>query len=371
MTVKRLVALDMPASVEFANHVRNAWNAGDAVFPIDQRLPQVAKDSLIKQFKPSVLIDGTGSIVTLANSEPTEEHDALVIATSGSTGNPKGVVHTHESIGALLNMSQARLQTDSSTHWLLCLPASHVAGFSVLARSIVFGNPISILPKFDEGEVQAAANNGATHVSLVPTTLNRIDPSIFDTILLGGAAAPPDLPANVITTYGMTETFGGIAYNALPLDGVEVRVRDEQIEVRSPSLFRTYRGASTTDFIDGWYQTGDSGTFANGVLQVFGRSDDMIITGGENVWPNAVEKIISTISGIERVVVRGIDDAQWGQRVVAWIVASNAVAPSLENVRQHVKQHLPSFCAPSELRVVREIPTTSLGKVDFQSLKKL
>ena len=369
MTVKRLVALDMPASVEFANHVRNAWGAGDAVFPIDQRLPQAAKDSLVEQFKPSVVISENGNTISLSNSQPTEEHDALVIATSGSTGTPKGVVHTHESIGALLNMSQARLQTDSSTHWLLCLPASHVAGFSVLARSIVLGNPLSILPKFDEGEVQAAAKNGATHVSLVPTTLNRIDPSIFDTILLGGAAAPPDLPANVITTYGMTETFGGIAYNALPLDGVEVRVRDEQIEVRSPSLFRTYRGASTTDFIDGWYQTGDSGTFANGVLQIFGRSDDMIITGGENVWPNAVEKIISTIPGVERVVVSGIDDAQWGQRVVAWIVTRNAATPSLEDVRQHVKQQLPSFCAPAEVRVVREIPTTSLGKVDIQALK--
>ena len=371
MTVKRLVALDMPASVEFANHVRNAWGAGDAVFPIDQRLPQVAKDSLVEQFKPSVLIDGTGSIVTLANSEPTEEHDALVIATSGSTGNPKGVVHTHDSIRALLNMSQARLLTDSSTHWLLCLPVSHVAGFSVLARSIVFGNQISILPKFDEYEVLAAAKNGATHVSLVPTTLNRIDPAIFESILLGGATAPSNLPANVTTTYGMTETFGGIAYNTRPLNGVEVRVRDEHIELRSPSLFRAYRGAKTPRSIDGWYQTGDNGTFANGVLQVFGRSDDMIITGGENVWPSAVEKIISTITGIERVVVSGIDDAQWGQRVVAWIVPSNALAPSLEDVRQHVKQQLPSFCAPTELRAVREIPTTSLGKVDMQALKKL
>ena len=371
MTVKRLVALDMPASVEFANHVRNAWGAGDAVFPIDQRLPQAAKDSLVEQFKPSVLIDGTGSIVTLANSEPTEEHDALVIATSGSTGNPKGVVHTHDSIRALLNMSQARLLTDSSTHWLLCLPVSHVAGFSVLARSIVFGNQISILPKFDEYEVLAAAKNGATHVSLVPTTLNRIDPAIFESILLGGATAPSNLPANVTTTYGMTETFGGIAYNARPLNGVEVRVRDEHIELRSPSLFRAYRGAKTPRSIDGWYQTGDNGTFANGVLQVFGRSDDMIITGGENVWPSAVEKIISTITGIERVVVSGIDDAQWGQRVVAWIVPSNALAPSLEDVRQHVKQQLPSFCAPTELRAVREIPTTSLGKVDMQALKKL
>jgi O-succinylbenzoic acid--CoA ligase len=371
MTVKRLVALDMPASVEFADHVRNAWDAGDAVFPIDQRLPQAAKDSLVEQFKPSVLIDRTGSVVNLPGSEPTEEGDALVIATSGSTGSPKGVVHTHRSIRALLTMSQERLRSNQSTHWLLCLPVSHVAGFSVLARALVFGNPISILPKFDESEVLVAAKNGATHVSLVPTTLNRIDPAIFESIMLGGAAAPPNLPENVTTTYGMTETFGGIAYNGIPLGGVEIRVRGEQIDVRSPSLFRAYRGSGIHQANEGWYQTGDNGSFTNNVLQVFGRSDDMIITGGENVWPSAVEKVVSTIPGVERVVVSGIDDAQWGQRVVAWIVLSKPVAPTLDEVRQHVKLQLPSFCAPSEIRIVKEIPTTSLGKVDIQELKKL
>jgi O-succinylbenzoic acid--CoA ligase len=371
MTVNRLVALDMPASVEFADHVRNAWDAGDAVFPVDQRLPHAAKDSLVEQFKPSVLIDKAGSVVNLPGSEPTEKGDALVIATSGSTGSPKGVVHTHQSIRALLTMSQERLRTNQSTHWLLCLPVSHVAGFSVLARALVFGNPISILPKFDEHEVLTAAKNGATHVSLVPTTLNRIDPAIFESILLGGAAAPPNLPENVTTTYGMTETFGGIAYNGIPLGGVEIRVRGEQIDVRSPSLFRTYRGSDTHQASEDWYQTGDNGSFTNHVLQVFGRSDDMIITGGENVWPTEVEKVVSTIPGVDRVVVSGVDDAQWGQRVVAWIVSSNPVAPTLDEVRQHVKQQLPSFCAPSELRVVHEFPTTSLGKVDFQELKKL
>ena len=371
MTVNRLVALDMPASVEFADHVRKAWDVGDAVFPIDQRLPQSVKDSLVEQFKPSVLIDGSGNVVNIDGSKPTEERDALVIATSGSTGAPKGVVHTHDSIRALLNMSQARLHTDSSTHWLLCLPVSHVAGFSVLARSIVFGNPISILPKFDESEVLAAVKNGATHVSLVPTILIRINPAIFESILLGGAAAPPNLPANVTTTYGMTETFGGISYNGSPLDGVEVRVVDGQIEVQTPSLFRAYRGSDTRQAKEGWYQTGDNGIFTDNELRVFGRSDDMIITGGENVWPSAVEKVVSTIPGIARVVVSGIADAQWGQRVVAWISSSNAIAPSLEEVRQHVKQQLPSFCAPSELRVVHEFPTTTLGKVDIQELKKL
>jgi acyl-CoA synthetase (AMP-forming)/AMP-acid ligase II len=97
----------------------------------------------------------------------------------------------------------------------------------------------------------------------------------------------------------------------------------------------------------------------------------MIITGGENVWPHAVEKVVATFPGVEQVVVGGIDDEQWGQRVVAWIVSSRDVAPTLENIRDHVKTQLPSFCAPSELRVVKEIPTTSLGKVDIQKLRQL
>ena len=371
MIVNRLIALDMPASTKLANHVRSAWEAGDAVFPIDQRLPQAAKNALVAQIKPSLVIDETGNIVNGSDSEPTEEHDALVIATSGSTGTPKGVIHTHDSIQALLNMSQARLNADSSTHWLLCLPVSHVAGFSVLARSILFGNPISILPTFEEAEVITKVNSGATHVSLVPTTLRRIDPAMFDLILLGGAAAPADLPENVITTYGMTETFGGIAYNGEPLDGVQMRIRHELIEVRTPSLFRTYRSSTNPTSVDGWYPTGDSGMFDDNALQVFGRLDDMIISGGENVWPSAVEKVVSTFPGIERVVVSGIDDEQWGQRVVAWIVSSQAEPPTLEDVRQHVKQQLPSYCAPTELRIVPAIPTTSLGKVDMHALRKM
>jgi O-succinylbenzoic acid--CoA ligase len=341
------------------------------VFPIDQRLPQSAKQSLITQFKPSVVIDETGNSVDLPNSEPTTHKDALVIATSGSTGAPKGVVHTHESIRALLNMSQSRLQTDSSTHWLLCLPVSHVAGFSILARSILLGNPISILSKFNENEVLNAARAGATHVSLVPATMQRINPSVFNTILLGGAAAPPNLPNNVVTTYGMTETFGGIAYNGHPLDGVEVRTVNESIELKSPSLFRTYRGQDAERPTGDWYETGDSGAFTNNQIRVFGRKDDMIITGGENVWPLVVEKVVATLPGVEQVVVGGIEDAQWGQRVVAWIVSSSDVAPTLEIIRDHVKTQLPSFCAPSELRVVKEIPMTSLGKVDTQKLRQL
>ena len=371
MTVKRLVALDMPASLEFASHVRDAWNSGDAVFPIDQRLPQAAKHLLIQHFAPSAVIDATGNVTTLSNSEPIDEHDALVIATSGSTGSPKGVVHTHQSIRSLLDMSQTRLDTNTSTHWLLCLPVSHVAGFSILARSILFGNPITIFPTFETSNVIAAVKHGATHTSLVPTALQRIDPSIFHTILLGGAAAPAELPPNVTTTYGMTETFGGIAYNGRPLYGVNIRIDNDRIELRSPSLFRTYRGTNSQHSASDWYATGDNGQYQDGMLRVFGRLDDLIITGGENVWPSVVEKIVSTLPGIEQIVVRGVDDPEWGQRVVAWIVASRNIVPTLEEVRLHVKEQLPSFCAPSEVRIVEQIPMTSLGKVDAQALRKL
>lgn len=371
MTVNRLVALDMPASITFANHVQDVWESGDAVLPIDQRLPQAAKETLINVFKPSVVIDESGNSVNLSHAEPTENGDALVIATSGTTGQPKGVVHTHNSIRALLGMSQSRLHTDSLTHWLLCLPVSHVAGFSIVARSILMGNPISILSKFDEDKVASAAHSGATHVSLVPTTLQRIDPTMFNTILLGGAAAPANLPNNVVTTYGMTETFGGVAYNGLPLDGVAVRITNGNIELQSPSLFRTYRGLDGDTLHGSWYSTGDSGSFTNGLIHVDGRQDDMIVSGGENVWPIAVEKAISTLRGIEQVVVRGIDDEQWGQRVVAWIVSSGTVTPTLELVRNHVKTQLPSFCAPAEIHVVEEFPMTSLGKVDVHQLRRL
>jgi O-succinylbenzoic acid--CoA ligase len=239
-----------------------------------------------------------------------------------------------------------------------------------LARSVLMGNPISIFAKFDEAEVMNAARAGATHVSLVPTAMQRIYPSVFETILLGGAAAPPNLPNNVVTTYGMTETFGGIAYNGLPLDGVEVRIVNESIELKSPSLFRTYRGNDAERRTGDWYETGDNGAFSNNQIRVFGRKDDMIITGGENVWPNAVEKVVATFPGVEQVVIGGIDDEQWGQRVVAWIVSSHDVAPTLESIREQVKTQLPSFCAPTELRVVKEIPMTSLGKIDIQKLRK-
>ncbi|MFM8002426.1 MAG: hypothetical protein ACKPAJ_08460, partial [Actinomycetota bacterium] len=125
-------------------------------------------------------------------------------------------------------------------------------------------------------------------------------------------------PANTITTYGLTETFGGVVYDSLPLDGVEIRItEDSGIEIKTPSCMRCYRDGSSPFTNDNWLTTGDLGRIENGRLIVEGRRDDQIKTGGYKVWPSQVERVIVAIEGVEDCVVRGVPDTKWGQAVSA------------------------------------------------------
>jgi acyl-CoA synthetase (AMP-forming)/AMP-acid ligase II len=126
-------------------------------------------------------------------------------------------------------------------------------------------------------------------------------------------------------------------------------------------LMRAYRDGVNPLTHDGWLRTGDIGTFENGRLTVEGRKGDLIISGGENVWPEDVEAAIRTSSLVKDVCVAGVPDPEWGQLVTAWIVA-NGQKPSLEDIRSHVKETLPAHCAPRRIEIVTEIPRTSLGK---------
>ncbi|MFM1762109.1 MAG: 2-succinylbenzoate--CoA ligase [Actinomycetota bacterium] len=369
----RLIALDMPASKTFVNLVQRAWSNGDAVLPIDQRLRPAGKKMLLDAMTPSEIIDATFTASSLPNGRPMHDGDALVIASSGSTGTPKGIIHTHSSILSGAKASASRLQLSASDHWLVCIPVSHVGGFSVIARALHTGGALTLLPAFDVAAVQEAAKNGATHTSLVATALSRIDTSLFKSILLGGSSAPANLPNNVITTYGMTETGGGVFYNGQPLDNVEIKIVDGEIFLRCPMLMRAYRDDQTISMQDGWYATGDIGEIlADGRLSVHGRQTDLIITGGENVWPSVVENSLASHPIINQVVVRGTPDTTWGQRVVAYVVLNDSSQTSeamlLSDLREHVKQTLPAFCAPQQIIVVAEILRTSLGKVDVQAL---
>ena len=365
--VPELVALDLPVGPAFIDHVRSAWDRGDAVAPLDQRLPADARRRTLDALRPTRLVSADG-LTSVLDGDLVEPGDALVVTTSGSTGTPKAVVHTHASLAAALRASNTRLGLDASEPWLLCIPVAHVGGFLVLARHLLASTPLTVHDHFEADEVMRAARSGATHVSLVATALRRIDPSLFTRILLGGAAAPSSVPDNVTVTYGMTETMGGFAYDGRPLDDVSVTVRDGEILMKGPMLMRAYRDGAMPMTPDGYFRTGDLGILHDdGRLQVHGRRGDLIVTGAEKVWPATVERVLETHPAIRECVVRGVVDPEWGQRVVAWIAPVGA-APSLETIRAHVKESLPAYCAPRELRIVDALPRPSLGKVDVAGL---
>ena len=272
---------------------------------------------------------------------------------------------TDEAVQASARATSARLAVDGDDTWLACLPLSHIGGLSVVTRALITGTPLVVHDGFDTDRVIAAARAGATLVSLVPTALRRIDAGLFRVVVVGGSRMPPSLPENAVTTYGSTETGSGIVYDGRPLDGVEVRVDgDGEIHVRCPMLLRCYRDG-TTPVSDGWLATGDLGEVgADGRLVVHGRRGDLIITGGENVWPAAVEDAVAGHPGVAEVAVAGVADPEWGERVVAWVVPRDAAAPpTIDSVRAHLAGLLPVFMAPKELRLVEALPTTSSGKV--------
>lgn len=342
----RLVAIDKPGGPDFVDELQRIWDAGDAAFPVDQRLPPPTKAALLSAMRVG---------------EPVEPGDALVVATSGSTGEPKGVILTHDAVATSAEATSRRLSVTADDHWLACLPLSHVGGLSVITRALHTGSRLTVLPGFDE---QAVNTSGANLVSLVATTLPRVDAERFRLIVLGGSRPPMDRPANSVTTYGMTETGSGVVYDGMPLDGVEVMIDDDaQIRLRGPMLLRCYRDGTVPLEDGGWLPTGDLGRWLDdGRLHVDGRKGDLIITGGENVWPEAVEAALADHPDIAEVMVRGVADSEWGQLVVATIVPGESV-PTLESVRSHVKRRHPGFMAPRRIEIVTSLPRTGIGKL--------
>jgi o-succinylbenzoate---CoA ligase len=367
--VRELIALALPPGQRFVDRLRSAWDDGDAVLPVDVRLPGPARDRLLATLQPTLFVDEAGEEHRLSGT-PVEDGDALVMATSGSTGAPKGVVHTHASVAASARATSTALAVDVARDaWVCCLPLAHVAGLSVVTRAWWAGVPVEVIPAFDAEVLQEAARTrGATLTTVVPTALQRIDAGLFRTIVVGGSAPPSELPPNCVVSYGMTETGSAVTYDGRPLDEVELRVVDGEIWVRGPMLLRTYReGRDGRDpkTADGWFPTGDAGTLdATGRLSVHGRSGDLIITGGENVWPSAVEAVLERHPAVAEVAVVGRADPEWGHRVVALVVPADAATPpSLEVLREHVKAELHPFAAPREVIITDTLPRTALGKI--------
>ncbi len=358
--MNELVCLDLPLGDAFINRLKSAWDAGDAIFPLDQRLPSAARAEVLRVIQPTVITDSSGD--TRAQGEKVADGEAVVIATSGTTGMAKGVVLTHQAIEASAKATSARLGITKDDCWFACLPPSHIGGLSVILRSIIMGTKFITAPSFTVEAYNEAASKGATVVSLVSTAMQQVDTSLYRTIVLGGAKAPLHRPSNSVVTYGLTESGSGVVYNGLPLDEVEIEIRDGIIFLRAPMLLRSYRDG-TTPLVNGWLRTGDHGYIAaDGLLHVDGREGDLIVSGGENVWPEQVETRLSAMTEVRDVCVAGVPDNKWGHAVHAFVVLNADMKLSIEEVREWVKETLPAFSAPQALHVVAEIPRTALGK---------
>jgi O-succinylbenzoic acid--CoA ligase len=309
----------------------------------------------------------------------------VVIATSGSTGEPKGV---QLAASALLHSARAsldRIGARAGERWLCPLPTSHVAGLGILVRSLVSGTtPVVARLRYEAG----TAASGCAYTSLVPTQLRRLlaagaDLAGFGTILLGGAPAPAGLlaaaraaGARVVTTYGMTETCGGCVYDGVPLAGVSVRTgTGGRIEITGPVLFSGYRlrpDLTGQAMADGWLVTSDVGAVEAGRLSVHGRADEMINTGGEKVAPGEVAAVLELCPGVREAVVIGEPDPEWGERVTAVVVPDDpARPPALQALRAAVTQRLPRHAAPRALVLVAEVPLLASGKPDLAALRGL
>jgi O-succinylbenzoic acid--CoA ligase len=364
---------------------------GPAIAPLDARLPRSRLDALVEALAPDS-VEGPDGVTTLRSGQEkgVAESTAVVVATSGSTGVPKGV---ELSAGALLHSARAslaRIGVRPGERWLCCLPATYIAGLQVLVRSLVSGTDPVLAERAD---AQTVAASGCAHVSLVPTQLRRLlDIDIptnrdipsplagFRSVLLGGAATPAGLldaaraaRVPVVTTYGMTETCGGCVYDGIALDGVRIKIDDEdgRIWLAGPVLFSGYRGGPRVPG-DQWLRTGDLGRMDSaGRLVVRGRADDVINTGGALVVPGEVAAALQTCRGVRDVAVLGLPDPEWGERVVAVVVpADPADPPTLELLRLHVKERLPRYAAPSRVVMVDAVPMLPSGKHDLARLRR-
>jgi O-succinylbenzoic acid--CoA ligase len=350
----RLLPVRLPAP-EAAEVIRAAWEAGDAVLVLDPRAPAPEIDSILGRMRPELGV---------------EPDVAAVVVTSGTAGTPKGVELTWDGLAASGAAVAEALGIGAGDRWLACLPMHYVAGLAVLGRAWVTGTPATVLGGFD---VAAVATAEGTVVSLVPTMLRRlrdagVDLGRFRRILLGGGPVRETGP-NIVATYGLSETWGGVVHDGHPLAGVELSIGEgEEILVRAPMVMRGYRLAPVATeaafTAGGWLRTGDAGAIdAGGNLRVVDRLRDLIVTGEVKVSPSEVEAVLAQHPGVADVCVAGAADPDWGERVVAHVVPQDpGQPPALAELRAFAADLLSAAKLPRQVVLTDVIPRTAGGK---------
>jgi malonyl-CoA/methylmalonyl-CoA synthetase len=351
-------------------------------------------------FAPVATVVGTRELLALAERRarnrtagpaPGPEDNALIVYTSGTTGKPKGAVHTHASLLAGVQALVAAWAWEAEDRLVLCLPLFHVHGLCAgLFGSLAAGGSAVLFDRFDEEAVLAAATSSTMFFG-VPTMYHRLaerpDVAGLGRLRLcvsGSAPLAADLwrhldaaGVSVLERYGMTETLLTLSNPlagerrpgsvGVPLPGVEAAVdgADEhgvgELLVRCPSLCRGYWGKGPLSE-DGWFATGDLVSVADdGYVSVRGRRTDMIITGGHNVYPAEVEAVLSRHPGVAEVAVVGLPSREWGETVVAYVAGDPEL--SEQSLRDAAAAELAPYKCPREVRFVEALPRNALGKI--------
>jgi O-succinylbenzoic acid--CoA ligase len=325
-----------------------------------------------------------------------------IMYTSGTTGNPKGVLqtfgnHFYSAIGSALNLGITPNDT-----WIAAVPMFHISGFSIMMRSLIYGMTVSLYEKFDVAAInQELVTGKATTISVVPVMLKQLLAALpegqryhsnFRTMLLGGGPADTgmlqhaqELGIDIVQSYGMTETASQVvaldaqsAFKKLgsagkPLFPVELRIQKNtptdvvgRIQIKSPTLAVGYLNRPdkyAESFVDGWFDTGDMGHLdEDGFLYVQGREGDMISSGGENVFPDEIEAVYAQHPAIETIVVVGVPDEKWGAVPVAFVALKDA-GVDFATLRSYGREHLAHYKVPAKFYRTLAFPRTASGKI--------
>jgi malonyl-CoA/methylmalonyl-CoA synthetase len=339
------------------------------------------------------------------------DDDALIVYTSGTTGRPKGAVHTHASLYAGVTSLVTAWGWEHEDRLILCLPLFHVHGLCAgLFGTLAAGASALVFDRFEEPAVLSAIPDGATMFFGVPTTYHRLAASGRAGALAGlrlcvSGSAPlaADLwlrlaseGVEVLERYGMTETLLTLSNPlvgerrpgsvGVPLPGVEAAIDEPdddgigELYVRGASLCRGYWGRPDAFTSEGWFATGDLASVSNdgdgddgggggggGYVTIRGRRTELIITGGHNVYPAEVEAVLSRLPGVREVAVVGRESAEWGETVEAFVVGEPDL--DVEVLLELAAQELASFKRPRQVHLVEALPRNALGKVVRSDLR--